>query len=104
MHSEHQKNATGPQRAINRTTAVIGQPRSLLILTVFFIVWTAGNFIAEQIGLRPWDAPPFFWLQGATGAAALYMTVLILATQRHAAEFAGHREQLTLQLALLNEQ
>jgi uncharacterized membrane protein len=104
MHSEHQNNATGPQRAINRITAVIGQPRSLLVLMVFFIAWTAGNLIAEQMGFRPWDAPPFFWLQGATGVAALYMTVLILATQRHAAEFSGHREQLTLQLALLSEQ
>ena len=35
---------------------------------------------------------------------ALYMTTLILATQRREGELAGHREQLTLELAILSEQ
>jgi len=35
---------------------------------------------------------------------ALYMTVLILTTQRREDEFAAHREQLTLELAILSEQ
>ena len=35
---------------------------------------------------------------------ALYMTILILATQRREDELAGYREQLTLELAILSEQ
>jgi uncharacterized membrane protein len=33
-------------------------------------------------GKAPWDEPPFAWLQGALGLLALYITILILTTQR----------------------
>jgi uncharacterized membrane protein len=36
--------------------------------------------------------------------SALYMTVLILATQRRENELASHHEHLTLELAILSEQ
>ena len=36
--------------------------------------------------------------------AALYITVLILITQRHENELTNHRQQLTLELAMLSEQ
>ena len=50
------------------------------------------------------DAPPFFWMQGAIALTALYMTLLILATQRREDELASRREQLTLELSILAEQ
>jgi len=75
-----------------------------VILTLILVAWIGGNLVATQMGLRLRDAPLFAWLQGVVTIGALYMTVLILATQRHANEFSGHREQLILQLALLNEQ
>jgi uncharacterized membrane protein len=40
----------------------------------------------------------------AVTLAALYMTVLILATQRRENELASHHEHLTLDLAILSEQ
>jgi uncharacterized membrane protein len=43
-------------------------------------------------------------MQGAIGLSALYMTTLILITQRREDELAGHREQLTLELGILSEQ
>jgi uncharacterized membrane protein len=43
-------------------------------------------------------------MQGAVSLAALYMTVLILATQRRENELASHHEHLTLDLAILSEQ
>ncbi len=68
------------------------------------IGWIAGNLIVLAIGHKPWDEPPFSWLQGMTGVAALYMTILILATQRREDQLASHREQLTLELGILSEQ
>ena len=38
------------------------------------------------------------------GLLALYVTVLILTTQRREDQLAGYREQLTLELAILSEQ
>jgi uncharacterized membrane protein len=43
-------------------------------------------------------------MQGAIGLSALYMTMLILITQRREDELAGHRDQLTLELGILSEQ
>jgi uncharacterized membrane protein len=43
-------------------------------------------------------------MQGAVSLAALYMTVLILGTQRRENELASHHEHLTLELAILSEQ
>jgi uncharacterized membrane protein len=56
------------------------------------------------LGKKPFDGPPFFWMQGAVSLVALYMTVLILATQRRENELASHHEHLTLELAILSEQ
>ncbi len=56
------------------------------------------------MGREPWDPPPFSLLAGAASLVALYTTVLILTTQRHDDELARHREQLTLEIAILNEQ
>ena len=62
------------------------------------------NAIPFLLGYKVLDEPPFVWLQGAVGLGALYMTVLILTTQRRVDELAGYREQLTLELAILSEQ
>ena len=43
-------------------------------------------------------------MQGAISLTALYMAVLILATQRRENELASHHEHLTLELAILSEQ
>jgi uncharacterized membrane protein len=43
-------------------------------------------------------------MQGLVSLAALYMTVLILATQRRENELTSHHEHLTLELAILSEQ
>ena len=64
------------------------------------ISWVAINYVVS----RPIDEPPFFWMQGVVSLAALYMTVLILTTQRRENELASHHEQLTLELAILSEQ
>ena len=48
--------------------------------------------------------PPFVWLDGLVGLGALYIALLILITRRRADQLAQHREQRTLELAILNEQ
>ena len=104
LHAEHHGQATTSQRIVEKLTARAGQPRFLFLLAMLMIAWIAGNLVAMMIGYKPWDEPPFYWLQGATGVAALYMTILILATQRREDQLASHREQLTLELGILSEQ
>jgi len=104
LHAEHYQQATRVQRIVDRMTALVGRPSFVGLLTAAVLVWMLANLGAAWAGLEPVDPPPFVWLQGVVGLMALYMTALILATQRREDQLAGHREQLTLELSILGEQ
>jgi len=73
-------------------------------MTMLAALWVAGNSVALARGVRPWDVSPFGWLQTVLGSMAFFVALIILATQRRADHLAEHREQLTLELAILSEQ
>jgi uncharacterized membrane protein len=104
LHAEHHQNATPLQRAVDRMTAVLGRPGFIGALTVIVVGWIGLNLLAMALGYRAIDPPPFSWLQGAVSLVSLYMVVLILVTQRREDQLSQHREQLTLELAMLGEQ
>jgi uncharacterized membrane protein len=104
LHAEHYNQATPLQRAVDRITASVGRPRFIAWLTMIVLAWVLLNLGAMALGRTPIDPPPFFWLDGASSLVALYTTVLILVTQRREDQLAAHRDQLTLELAILGEQ
>lgn len=104
LHAKHHQRTTPLQRLLDRMTAAVGRPSFIALLTLAVSAWLLGNLAVLWQGGRPWDAPPFAWLSGFVSLAALYTTALILTTQRHDDELASHREQLTLELAILSEQ
>ncbi len=104
LHAEHHQQATPLQRAVDRLTALVGQPRFIGVLSFVVAVWFLGNLAAPALRLRPIDPPPFAWLATIASLVALYVTVLILSTQRRENSLAQLREQLTLELAILSEQ
>ena len=104
LHADHRSEAGALQRLVERATGSIGRPRFLAGMTVAIALWVLGNVAVGASGTVPWDPPPFALLQGVLGLLALYVTVLILTTQRREDQLAGYREQLTLELAILGEQ
>ncbi len=104
VQAAHNENASRAQKAVDRTTSVIGQPRFLAFVTAFGVGWILLNLFIKALGRTPFDPPPFELMQGVLTVAAFYVAVLILATQRYAEQLAGFREQLTLELAILTEQ
>lgn len=104
LHAAHEEGASPWQRIVERVTRRAGRPAFVALLTVLVISWITANLALVGLGRPPIDEPPFFWLQGAVTLAALYMTILILTTQRREDELTGLREQLTLELAILGEQ
>jgi len=104
LHADHYEQSTQLQRIVDRMTALLGRPAFVGLLTLIVLVWVLANLGASWLGREPLDPPPFVWLQGAVALMALYMTALILTTQRREDQLAGHREQLTLELAILGEQ
>jgi uncharacterized membrane protein len=104
LQADHRSNATPFQRTVERLTTVVARSAFVGSLTVVILLWIGGNILAGWLHLQVLDAPPFYWLQGAAGVLALYITVIILATQRRENELADLREQLNLELVIINEQ
>ena len=103
MHAEHQHRATGAERMFACITATLAAPLFIVAATSVVVAWIGANLLMPLWGLRPFDPLPFDLLQGIATLVALYATVLILATQRRDDEIATRREQLALQLAMLND-
>jgi uncharacterized membrane protein len=104
LHERHQRGATSLQRGVEAATAVFGRARFAGLLAVILVLWMAANLILPRLGLAAFDPPPFNALQGVIQFLAVFLTVFILATQRRENELSELRQQLTLELALLNEQ
>ena len=103
LHAQHHRRATPMQRVVGQSVHTVGRPRFVGWLTVFIVGWIGIN-LALSWHHRPFDASPFPLLQDLAALLGLYITILILITQRRDDEIAQHREQLTLELAILGEQ
>jgi uncharacterized membrane protein len=104
LHAEHHKAATPLQRTLGLVTIVLAHPWFLAALSVAVAGWIGFNLLWLALGYTPPDPPPFGSLGIVISLASLYMVLLVYANQRRDDELAELREQLTLELALLNEQ
>jgi uncharacterized membrane protein len=68
------------------------------------VAWISLNLLAIGLGRHPIDPPPFQGLEFVASLCSLYLVILILTTQRRDDQLAELREQLTLELAVVNEQ
>jgi len=103
VHARHLQQATRAQRFIETAVSWVVRPRSIAVLTIFIAAWIAANLILAGSG-RAFDPAPFPILQDIGTMIALYITILILITAQREKEIGQHREQLSLELAILSEQ
>jgi uncharacterized membrane protein len=104
LHRQHHRGSTPFQRFVDRLTEIVGRTRFLAFMTTALVGWIVINMFGPKAGLPAFDPQPFVWLQNVCSVVALYITVLILITQRREEELSDAREQLTLELAILGEQ
>ncbi len=104
VHAEHHRGATPFERLTGRTTAWVGRPKALIYLSLAVVFWLAANLGAPMLRLPAFDPPPFNGLSTAASVLALYVTILILTTQRREDVLSQRRQQLMLELAILGEQ
>ncbi len=104
LHVEHSRQASFYQRTIERLIVQLGRPAAVGAIAVIIVLWIAANIVLSRLRVEPFDPAPFAYLQGLVAAAALFMTVLILTTQRRENLLSEHRAQLTLELAMVSEQ
>jgi uncharacterized membrane protein len=104
VQREHARRAGPLQRLIDRATALLARPAVIAAMWALAAAWLAWNGWRAAVGGRPPDPPPFAWLELAASLAGVALASLILATQRRENLLDEQRSQLTLQLALLNDQ
>jgi uncharacterized membrane protein len=104
LHAEHHRKSTLAERIVDGATAFVGRPRFLITLLFLALAWMGANSLAALNGGRALDPPPFAWMEVSLTAVALFIAVMILASQLRADRFANLREQMTLESALLTEQ
>jgi uncharacterized membrane protein len=92
------------QRLAERVSLVIGQPVFLGLILLLVVVWTLGDISMWWFGLTEFDPPPFFWLQGIVGLAALLTTTVVLIRQNRLTQLEEQRAHLDLKVTLLTEQ
>ena len=100
VHSEHQLDASRLDLVFAKISHWLGHPGFTLVLTALVAVWVGINLWLQAAGRAAPDPPPFPLLSGLVALAALYMTGIILTTQRREDRRAERREQLTLELAI----
>ncbi len=96
FHLAHYRGASRTQKTIDRLTGLVGTPATLIALTAGVAIWAGGIVAFAPAGSDP---GAFGWLELATACAALFVSVLILVTQRREDMLAERRGQLILELA-----
>lgn len=94
---------TEQQRLIERVTRAVGRPQTVALVLIAAGLWIALNAGMLAAGLRPLDAPPFFWLDTALTLAGVVTALLVLTTENRQSEMEEQRSRLHLQISLLAE-
>ena len=104
LHADHHRGATRLQLIVDRLTDIVAHPTFIAVVTLTAIGWMGGNLLLERFTGWRFDGPAFPWLQGAGELAAIYITTLVLMSQRRKDVLSELREQLTLEIAIMTEQ
>ena len=104
MHDAHHAQASGLDRLIDRTAATVARPSFLIYIAGALALWIGVNSWPRELGVHPADRWPFSFLALVVSCTALFISVLILASQRRADRLANLREQMTLEMVLLTTQ
>ena len=104
LHAAHHRRATSLQRLVDQVTAIVARPAFVGVVTIVVLSWMAFNLALQRtLGWRI-DPEGFPHLQGFGELLAIYITALVLMSQRRKDELSELREQLNLELAILTEQ
>lgn len=101
LHKHAERSASPQQRAIEKVTDFLGQPRFLFIILAVVTLWIVANILLATFGLPNFDQPPYTWLVGVLTLGALIQATLILITQNRQDVTTERNRQLDLQISLL---
>jgi uncharacterized membrane protein len=103
-YARHEDHVSATQKVVEKLALFLGSPGYVFANVLFIVCWIAGNQIAEDIGHKPFDDPPFFWLQGLIGLNAFIISTTVLIRQNRMSRLADRHAHLDLQVNLLTEE
>ncbi len=104
MREAHEARATPLHRLVDRMTAIVARPSFIAVIAVVVAGWIGANILLRRFAGWSLDGPGYHRLEAVGELTALYITVLVLMSQRRKDELSELREQLTLEMAILTEQ
>src|SRR5665213_3632817 len=103
LHADHHRRATPMQLVVDRMTSLVAHPSFLAGVTLAVIGWIALNLGLMRLTGHSLDRPAFPWMQGFAELITIYITAMVLMSQRRKDQLSELREQLTLELAITTE-
>ncbi len=104
LKEQAERGLTTLHRPLEQVGLLLARPAFIVTALVLFFAWIVLNLDLNWTTHKPWDAPPFYWLQGLIGLLSLVFTATVLVAQARQGQIAEQRSQLQLQLILLTEQ
>jgi uncharacterized membrane protein len=104
FYTREEQKRSPSQRHAESIGGFVGRPAFLVVILLFVSVWMGVNLALIAWGKAPFDEPPFIWLQGLTGLAALLTTTFVLIKQNRVDKLSEQRAHLDLKVTLLIEQ
>jgi len=104
LHAAHHQRATRLQHLVERMTSVVARPSFIGFVTAVVVLWIVGDLLLVRFAGRRLDSNGFPLLQGLGQLLAIYITALILMSQRRREEMSELHDQLSLEMAVLIEQ
>jgi uncharacterized membrane protein len=104
LHAAHERRATPLQLIVDRMTNLVARPAFIGAVTFAVIAWIGVKLALERFAGWRMGPAGFPYLQGAGELATIYITTLVLISQRRRDELSELREQLGLELAIMTEQ
>jgi uncharacterized membrane protein len=100
MHVVHESEATAADKVVDRLASMVARPGFLILVVAAMAIWVAASLL---FGRRWPDAAPFPWLSLSVSCLAIFIAILILASQKRADRLVQRRQQLALEVSLLAE-
>jgi uncharacterized membrane protein len=104
FYARHEERQSRSRVVIEKISLFLGSPGYLATSVVFVVCWIGANLVAPDFGHKPFDPPPFSWLQGIVTLNAFIISTTVLIRQHRMSKLAEHHAHLDLQVNLLAEQ
>ena len=104
MHEAHHAEASALDRVVDKIAATVAKSSFPIYVAAAIALWIGANSAARGFGARAADAWPFSFLSLLVSGTALFISILILASQKRADRLANLQEQMTLEMVLLTNQ